>query len=1038
MKKSCLLAGAFGLIAAIVYFCSTAGYAFPGESAHLMAVWKGLVSDGAVRYPLMAVFAKAFGCGNVIAPVCGVIAVVAFFSLVSAFLSWRISELDDADELVSIPPVAAIVATAVFLLSPAVRQAATHLEPRMFDFTWLLLCFALSLPFFRGPAGLSYLFAPLLGAMVALGACDSVLFLVFVPVFLVLAVMMAVRHERAPFADLFLFVFSVLIVLPIAANVLGSGFMETLTSAAREFSAYRAVPGWIFVLLFATVPFVISVIASGKAFRKDQDVLVPWIFHGAMSFVVILAVATPLSPSALMEPYGVLPVATSAFAAAVAGYLAAYWWANRRQVVGLVLGGVLVFALSVSSVWNLFDFDVDAGDFADKIARRIVSELGSRRWLVTDGSLDDHLHLVAAEDGKDVHFLSLARDLDERYLEELAEVVQKENVGGAKNDSLRMSLSLGVLPFIQDWFAADPTVGKEVAIFGAPDLWYATGKAPVPELLFFGGDESADPDWTSWKELDAILWAPKGWGSYHDRKVSNPVDRLRFSLRRHVGFVANNRGVYLQDRKRDDEAFAMYELVLNEIDRDNICAIFNEVAMVGQDHAQAKRKQKDLERMLKAAVEDKGRRYLLWRLGTYYGYIRNPDAFVRLGHAWARSGRPGDALSQLRRAIDFVPSDKRSVLLNMMATLYANENEQAKSRRIYKALLAKNADDHDALVGMMRLELADGNGAQALDYLQRAAKTSGEGRRASLERAMVAMMKNDLVQAKSIVQKIVDANMNDMQAWSLLASVTMQQIDASKDGKEKAALLKELEGDILPAMEKRAVSQFDYYLQATKGFLLLRKGAEQRKAARDSFAAAAKSRPDITATQDMVLGLDISLDDKEGAEAHAKDVLRKNRKAPLANYVMGSLALGRGKYEEAEAYLRIAADAPQPVAMALNDLAEVLRRNKNYAEAETYARKATEKAPGLYVAWETLGAVLMDAGTGLDEAEACIRKACELSKDKNGREADIRMLVSLARVQIRRADMQHAKVTVRKVRSRIGELSEFERNEFETIAKGVR
>ena len=137
-------------------------------------------------------------------------------------------------------------------------------------------------------------------------------------------------------------------------------------------------------------------------------------------------------------------------------------------------------------------------------------------------------------------------------------------------------------------------------------------------------------------------------------------------------------------------------------------------------------------------------------------------------------------------------------------------------------------------------------------------------------------------------------------------------------------------------------------------------------------------------------------------------------------------------------YLRVAADAPQPVALALNDLAEVLRRTKNFAEAERYARKATEKAPGLYVAWETLGSVLMDANRNLDEAEACIRKACELSKDRNGKEADIRMLVSLARVQVRRADMQHAKVTIRKVRSRIKELSEFEKREFEDVVKGVR
>ena len=80
----------------------------------------------------------------------------------------------------------------------------------------------------------------------------------------------------------------------------------------------------------------------------------------------------------------------------------------------------------------------------------------------------------------------------------------------------------------------------------------------------------------------------------------------------------------------------------------------------------------------------------------------------------------------------------------------------------------------------------------------------------------------------------------------------------------------------------------------------------------------------------------------------------------------------------------------------------------------------------------------MYADKGLDEAEACIRKACELSKGKDGHEADIRMLVSLARVQIRRQDILHAKVTIRKVRSRINELSEFERREFENVTKSAR
>ena len=97
-----------------------------------------------------------------------------------------------------------------------------------------------------------------------------------------------------------------------------------------------------------------------------------------------------------------------------------------------------------------------------------------------------------------------------------------------------------------------------------------------------------------------------------------------------------------------------------------------------------------------------------------------------------------------------------------------------------------------------------------------------------------------------------------------------------------------------------------------------------------------------------------------------------------------------------------------------------------------------ETAPGLYVAWETLGSILLDKKGSLDEAEECVKKACELSKDKNGHEQDVRMLVSLARVQIARGDKMRAKATARRVRGRISTLTEYERQEFEELMKGVK
>ena len=1047
MKKNSLLALslALGVLAAVVYFASLAGYAYPGESARLMALWRGLDAGGATERPLMAAFARLLGGGNLLAPVCGTFAVAAVALLVATFAAFRMRTsaggipTDEAPaRTLAAPALAGAVAGLVFMLSPAVRSAATHLEPRLFDFAWALLPILLALPFFSLKRGAVWAFAPLAGALAGAGACDTALAVAFLP-FTFAAVAAAARAQgRRPYLALTLALFAWIAAAFLSVRLSGLTVSDHLVTLANEARLWARTPGWIFVGLFATLPFVAALVASRRALA-DAPGLVQWLFHIAMTFVAVLAVATPLSPSRLLEPYGVLPVATSAFAACVAGYLAAFWWVNRRRVVALVAGGALAFVLLVTCLWNLFEFDGDRGAFADRVARKAIEDLGDRDWLVTDGLLDSHLKLVAAEKGRELHLVSLARDLDADYLKALAALVERSGIGGAKNAELRASLTLGVLPFIQDWFKSDPDAKKVAAVWGAPDLWAAAETAPVPEFLFFGGDESRTPDWTEWKAFDKVLEAPKAWGSYHAETVENPVDRLRLALRRHVGFVANNRGVWLQDRHRDDDAWKMYELVLNEIDRDNICTIFNEMAMLGEKHPAAVAKKRDLERTLKAAVDDSKRRYVLWRLGTYYGYIRNPDVFVRLGYAWARSGRPGDALSQIRRAIDFVPTDKRASLLNMMASLYASEQNQEKSRRIYESILAKDPNDHDALIGLMRLELAAGDAKKARAFLERAVAVAGDGPRAKVEAAMLAMMNDDLEGATSFARLAVDADAKDLQSWSVLAAITLQRAAAATDPKAKAALTKKLESEILPAMEKQAGDANDFHVQTTKGFLLLQKeGEESRKAARDAFATAARTRPDVSATQDIVLGLDISLADRENAERHAKDVLRRNRNAPLANYVMGSIAFGRGDLAAAEPFLRKAADASQPVALAENDLAEILRRTKRLPEAEAYARRAVANAPGLYVAWETLGAILMDANGDLREAETCIRKACDLSKEKNGHESDVRMLVSLARVQAKMGDKARAKVTVRKVQRRLNELSEFEKKEFEAVLKQTK
>jgi hypothetical protein len=56
-----------------------------------------------------------------------------------------------------------------------------------------------------------------------------------------------------------------------------------------------------------------------------------------------------------------------------------------------------------------------------------------------------------------------------------------------------------------------------------------------------------------------------------------------------------------------------------------VCALFNEFEMARAGIKCAVVKKIEIERKLKAIVDDPKRRYALWSLSRYYGYIRNPD-----------------------------------------------------------------------------------------------------------------------------------------------------------------------------------------------------------------------------------------------------------------------------------------------------------------------------------------------------------------------------------------------------------------------------
>ena len=1048
-----------------------------------MVAWTGLDAPDLPLHPVWGACVSAFGALsfpasmavrlNLLSLVCGVVAAVLLFRLVSFFVFQTVGHESVTPFAAAAARLGGLAAAVAFVFAAPVWQASTHLEYRIFDVAFALAAFALLVPLARHPR-FTVLFIVLAGLVFGAGAVESVVFLPLLPVYLLLLIAVLRRNERLSFAPVALFLavaaiaFGALtwaVVNHYAAAVAGAGEpMDVAVGCwrlqAHEIHLWFRRPGWLFVVLLGVLPFVACGFASVRGLNNERS-WSQYVFHFAMTICVVLAAATPLSPASLMRPFGVLPVAVSTLVAVAAGYLAAYWYLLFRTPppvaefdapplaetvghhLGATFGAIFAVVLVFTAVIDAFSCGRGRGRYADVCAAGILDRLGARTWFVTDGLLDDHLRVLARSRGRELNLVCLQRDLDDAYLKRLGALVKDRGLKAGKAD-LSMTLTLGVLPFLQDWFAGDPDVAAKAAVFGAPDFWYSAGRVPAPECIFFGGVRSAKEfDGAGaragfeafWKEIAPILWADRP-GSMAISRATDPVDALRLQLRRHVGFVANNLGVALQDCGRDADAFAIYELVRGTIDPDNVSALFNEFEMARAGFPAAAAKRGAIERDLNALVADTTRRYVLWSLSRYYGYIRSPEIFARMGYGWALSGQTGAAISQVKRAFEFVPSDRQSGLLNMMAAIYALGDEKGKSRAAYQQVVSADPANHDALMGLARLSMQDGEIDKARGYLSKAVHSAGTKDASDLEWAIIYLMNNDLARARLSLQAATDLQPKNLQAWGLLAHVLLQQAEQAGTEPARKKIIDELEGVIIPKMEALAGGPKDYYVQITRALVLMRKGKDSQKSARDALLAAYNLRPDVAAVADMILRLDIAMDDGESAESHARQVLRSNRKNPLANYVIGSLRLKGGDYGAAETFLRASVDTEKPLAAAQNDLAEVLRRERNLPEAETYARAAVKNAPDLYVAWETLGAVLLDQNKDLAEAEKFVQKAIDLCRQENKTD-DIRMQITLARVQLARGDAARARGTIRTLRSRQNELSEFDRDQLAKLSRAA-
>lgn len=1067
----------WGILALAVLLALLAPWVYPGEAAALMAQLLGAWDTAAdpSAHPLVALLFGALGrmlpagwavAGfNVATAIAGALCVWLLARLSAGYFRLMTDEPRSRPYAERAAGWAAALAGLVLLLSPEFLRAATHFQWQTIDLllvlcaTLLLLrtaetgstrrltCAAFAWGLVAPEAPFTVALAPF--ALAALGwgwICARDRFR-WKPL---------LTHLAVPALVGALLTTAAAVALSLGGN--GEGTVRAATSLfirRQVLGILEAFQGpWILMGFFGVVPFVLALFAGREICANRRTPATLGTYLSAAVLVCVALSPLPAAPRLLaqrwQEAWPVAITAMTAFAAAFVGGAGtlllrvrqpaegARDWAGVRRAGGLLAclatGLVTLLTLACGGWASIRAMAADraAADLPRAYADRVLeASQGRETWLLGDGVADPYLALRIAQRGLPVTLLSLTQEDSPAAVERLRAALAASPHFAAQptlRDTLDRSLDIKVFAFLQDWLRADDAAMGMFVTLSLPDLWYVGDRLPLPEGVWYRGAKDRAAQHAALAKAGPET-LDNAFPPMPSEAAGQSVRNFATYVRRQCGFVANNTAFYLADAGRKEEAYALF-LKTYEYDPENVSALFNlfELMNAGLHPERRDWCEREINALTKRLA---GRRYRLWALARTYGYIRSPQLISALAGAWAMSGQTGAALSGLDLAWEMLDDGQRTALQGAVAALYgATPGRRGEAIRRTKELLSRSTDPKRSLAylrELVRMTILEGNLAEAKALLEQAEGLGGRGAaELGYERALYHASAGEPAKARIALQTYLDAHPKSPEANAMLATLQLQ-----------AGELEELKAVTLPKLLAAAGTEDDYFYRIITAQLAERDGDLEK--ARASYLRALALRPEVHALRSTVLALDIRMDDKPAAARHARQFLYQDRTLPLANYVMGALALGEGDLRRANEYLTLATapEADPPIPEAFNDLAETQRRLGRWAAALSAAQRASELAPKLPVAHETAAAALLGLGR-FAEAHAELDKAEALdAKARPGQPTDPRILITRARLHAKEGHPDLARAALSKAEAGYATLDKGAKAEFDATAEEV-
>ncbi len=981
-----LAAPVCGLAALATYLVTLSRGAFPGESARMLAEHAGLTPFGTPNNPLwdlaMALIGRLpFGDlaanMNVFGALCGAAVVAVLTHVVGLFLRSVIETVPEHRRQMDWAVTLGALGAGLFLTFSLPFWMASNRAHTASLSLLLLACAAWLMHSLWRRFRLST--AAGLAFLCGIGVVESSAFIAAAPVLALATLYLAWREERlgstgfwtlsplAGLAGLALLGETVWRYMQSDGWLLSGSppwyrvMAHILVGNARELAGSLQQVGFLIVILIGIVPFVTMFFIVRRALNEERD---RGFYFLHLVLTVILAGVIYNAPYApwRMTGLGALRVTPYALMAVTWGYLLAYWarlslllWdeeaagARRwfRHWGGPLLAGLGVLAAAATAWFNVTLADAREAGAINAYARAVVQSMDGRSLLLTDGVLDDNIALAGRDLRSPVQVINLRWTANANYMRTIERHL--------KNPRLKSLLEVGGLPLLREWIATEPGIENKLAIMPLPDLWLAAGRQAAPNtLVFFGYREGQDCNLEAlWKAQTAFsreLFLADLLRVVAERGMLAPLAQ---QLLRHASMVANNLGVLLEDSKRDADAWEAYRRA-RAITPDNISAMMNQYAMLRRGYETA-----DPEMVVADFEDAMGRikeHYRIWAVSRYYGYIRLPEAFVDLGMTWALSGQPGMAVIGLKKAIELSPAGQTDRLTASLAGVYLGSDQIEEGETLFKQLLDRNPKNSGALLGLARAAIRRRHFPEATEYLKRAEQLGVPKERLALDYAVMELLTGKTDQARVTLQEVVDLAPDLTAGWALLATVMIKQKDMTA--------LREVERKLA------AAGKNDYVALMVRGQIVMARA--DLPEARKLFEQALTMRASSTEALEILLQLDVREARADFAEAHVKMLLTLQPDSAFGNYVLGSLQVRRSELVLAETSFRRSVEKVRAFA-PLNDLAWVLQERNSLGEAEQVAREALAINQEAYVAWDTLGVLLIKQGRYPEALEALLR-----------------------------------------------------------------